>query len=241
VAAIAAGMTAFYMFRALFMTFFGASRVDEHAAHHIHESPKIMTIPLVVLALLSVIGGYVGVPHVLGGANHIQEFLAPVLGSGAEPAKAHAGISILSQAWASGAEAGGHSTQLEYFMMAVSVVIALIGIGIAYIFYVKNPALPKLASEKLKGLYRLVSHKYYVDELYEVLFIKSLKGLGTGLWRGFDEFIIDGTVNGIAYLIGWISGVMRRMQTGLVQNYAFSMVIGGVILAGYYVLRAIFY
>ena len=241
VAAIAAGMTAFYMFRALFLTFFGESRVDEHAAHHIHESPKIMTIPLVVLALLSVIGGYVGVPHVLGGANHIQEFLAPVLGSGAEPAKAHAGISILSQAWASGAEAGGHSTQLEYFMMAVSVVIALIGIGIAYIFYVKNPALPKLASEKLKGLYRLVSHKYYVDELYEVLFIKSLKGLGTGLWRGFDEFIIDGTVNGIAYLIGWVSGVMRRMQTGLVQNYAFSMVIGGVILAGYYVLRAIFY
>jgi NADH-quinone oxidoreductase subunit L len=241
VAAIAAGMTAFYMFRALFMTFFGESRVDEHVAHHIHESPKIMTVPLMVLALLSIIGGYVGVPHVLGGANHIHEFLAPVLGGGAEPAKAHAGISILSQAWASGAEAGGHSAALEFPMMVVSVVIALIGIGIAYLFYVKNPSLPKLASEQFKGLYKLVLNKYYIDELYEILFIKSLKGFGTGLWKGFDDFIIDGTINGIAYLIGWISGVMRRMQTGLVQNYAFSMIIGGVILAGYYIVRAIFY
>ena len=86
-------------------------------------------------------------------------------------------------------------------------------------------------AENFKGLYRLVFNKYYIDELYEVLFVKSLKGLGTGLWKGFDDFIIDGTVNGIAYLIGWISSVMRRIQTGVVQNYAFSMVIGGVILA----------
>jgi len=241
VAAVAAGMTAFYMFRALFMTFFGESRVDEHVAHHIHESPKIMTVPLMILAVLSIIGGYIGIPHVLGGANHIHEFLAPVLGGGVEPAKAHAGITLLSQAWASGGESGGHSASLEIFMMAVSVVIALIGISIAYIFYVKNPALPKLLAEKQKGLYKLVFNKYYVDELYEILFINSLKQLGIGLWRGFDEFVIDGTVNGIAYLIGWISGVMRRMQTGLVQNYAFSMIIGGVILVGYYMVRAIFY
>jgi len=241
VAAIAAGMTAFYMFRALFMTFFGESRVDHHVAHHIHESPKIMTVPLMVLAVLSVIGGYIGIPHVLGGANHIHEFLAPVLGGGVEPAKAHAGISILSQAWASGAEAGGHSTALELLMMVVSVVIALIGIGIAYLFYVKNPALPKLLAERWKGLYKLVFNKYYVDELYEILFINSLKNLGTGLWKGFDELIIDGTVNGIAYLIGWLSSVMRRMQTGLVQNYAFSIVIGGIVLVAYYIVRAIFY
>ena len=242
VAAIAAGMTAFYMFRALFMTFFGQSRVDEHVAHHIHESPKIMTVPLMVLAVLSIIGGYIGVPHVLGGANHIHEFLAPVLGGGAEPAKAHAGISILTQAWASSGEGGGHSAAaLELLMMVISVVIALIGIGIAYLFYVKNPALPKLLAERWKGLYKLVFNKYYVDELYEILFIKSLKGLGTGLWKGFDDFVIDGTINGIAYLIGWLSGVTRRMQTGLVQNYAFSMVIGGIVLVAYYVVRAIFY
>jgi NADH-quinone oxidoreductase subunit L len=241
VAALAAGMTAFYMFRALFMTFFGESRVDHHVAHHVHESPKIMTVPLMVLAGLSVIGGYIGVPHVLGGANHIHEFLAPVLGGGAESAKAHAGISILSQAWASGGEAGGYSAALEFVMMAVSVVIALIGIGIAYLFYVKNPALPKLAAERWKRLYKLVFNKYYVDELYEILFINSLKDFGTGLWKGFDEFVIDGTINGIAYFIGLLSGAMRKMQTGLVQNYAFSMILGGIVLAVYYIVRAIFY
>jgi NADH-quinone oxidoreductase subunit L len=241
VAALAAGMTAFYMFRALFMTFFGESRVDHHVAHHVHESPKIMTVPLMVLAVLSVIGGYVGVPHVLGGANHIHEFLAPVLGGGAGSAKAHAGISILSQAWASGGEAGGHSATLEFVMMAVSVVIALIGIGIAYLFYIKNPALPKLAAERWKRLYKLVFNKYYVDELYEILFIDSLKNLGTGLWKGFDDFVIDGTINGTAYLIGLLSGAMRKIQTGLVQNYAFSMIIGGIVLVAYYIVRAIFY
>jgi len=241
VAALAAGMTAFYMFRALFMTFFGESRVDHHVAHHIHESPKIMTVPLIILAVLSVIGGYIGVPHILGGANHIHQFLAPVLGGGVEPAKAHAGISILSQAWASGGEAGGHSTALELVMMVVSVIIALIGIGIAYLFYVKNPALPKRTTEKWKRLYKLVYNKYYVDELYEILFINSLKNLGTGLWKGFDDFIIDGTINGMAYLIGVLSGAMKKIQTGLVQNYAFAMVIGGIVLAAYYIVRAIFY
>jgi NADH-quinone oxidoreductase subunit L len=241
VGVIAAGMTAFYMFRALFMTFFGKSRVERHVALHVHESPRIMTVPLMVLALLSVIGGYIGVPHVLGGANHFHQFLAPVLGGGPEPANAFAGISVLSQAWASGGEAGGHSAALEVFMMVVSVVIALIGFGIAYLFYVKNPALPKMLAGKWKRFYRLVSNKYYVDELYEILFINSLKKFGTGLWKGFDEFVIDGTVNGIAYFFGWLSSVARRAQTGLVQNYAFSMVVGGVIIAGYYVARAIFY
>jgi len=117
----------------------------------------------------------------------------------------------------------------------------LIGIGIAYLFYVKNPALPKLLAERCKGLYKLVFNKYYVDELYEILFINSLKNLGTGLWRGFDEFVIDGTVNGIAYLIGWFSGGLRKIQTGVVQNYAFSIIIGGIVLAVYYIVRGIFY
>jgi len=200
-----------------------------------------MTVPLMVLAVLSVIGGYIGVPHVLGGANHIHEFLAPVLGGGAEPAKAHAGITFISQAWASSGEGGGHSTSVEFLMMAVSVVIAGIGILIAYFFYIKNPALPKLLAEKWKGLYKLVFNKYYVDELYEILFINSLKKLGTGLWKGFDELVIDATINGIAYFIGLISGTIRKIQTGFVQNYAFSMVVGGIVLVVYYIARAIFY
>jgi len=239
VGAVAAGMTAFYMFRAVFMTFWGECRADEEVKHHIHESPRIMTIPLTVLMVLSIIGGWVGIPHVLGGGNHFHEFLAPVVG-GAEPGKAHAGISLFSQAWASSGEGAGHSAALEILLMVVSVAIALIGIGIAYLFYVKRPDLPARLAERRRGLYRLVLNKYYVDEIYQVLFVDSLKRLGTGLWRGFDEFVIDGTVNGIAYFLGWISSVLRRVQTGLVQNYAFSILAGGVILAVYYLLRSLF-
>jgi NADH-quinone oxidoreductase subunit L len=242
VAAITSGTTVFYMFRALFMTFWGESRVDSHVAHHIHESPKIMTVPLMVLAVLSVIGGYIGVPHVLGGASHIHEFLAPVVGGGVtEPGKAHAGIAMVSQAWASSGETGGHSAALEIFLMMVAVIIVLIGIGIAYLFYVKDPTIPKRIAERQRALYTFVLNKYYVDELYEILFVNSLKRMGTALWRGFDNFVIDGTVNGIAHLVAWVSSVGRRVQTGFVQNYAFSMVIGGVILAAYYIMRAIFY
>lgn len=239
VGAVAAGMTAFYMFRAVFMTFWGECRADEEVKHHIHESPRIMTIPLTVLMVLSIIGGWVGIPHVLGGSNHFHEFLAPVVGGG-ESEKAHTGISLFSQAWASSGEGAGHSVALEILLMVVSVVIALIGIGTAYLFYVKRPELPAKLAERRRGLYRLVLNKYYVDEIYQVLFVDSLKRLGTGLWRGFDEFVIDGTVNGIAYFLGWISSVLRRVQTGLVQNYAFSILAGGVILAVYYLLRSLF-
>ena len=240
VAAVAAGMTGFYMFRAVFMTFWGECRADEQVKHHIHESPRIMTIPLTILMVLSIIGGWIGIPHVLGGGNQFHEFLAPVIGGGAEPVKAHAGISLISQAWASGGESGGHSAVLEGIMMLVSIAIALIGISIAYLFYVKNPALPRQLAERRKVLYKLVFNKYYVDEIYDALFVNSLKRLGTGLWRGFDDFVIDGTVNGIAYLVGWLSNGMRKVQTGLVQNYAFSMIIGGVILAVYYLVRSFF-
>jgi len=240
VAAVTAGMTAFYMFRALFMTFWGECRADEHVKHHIHESPKVMTIPLMVLGFLSIVGGYIGIPHVLGGANRFHEFLAPVVG-GAEPAKTHTAIELVTSAWASGGEAGAHSTALEIPLMIVSIVIALIGIGIAYFLYVKNPALPKRMAETWKGLYRWVYNKYYVDEAYEVLFVNFMKGLGTAFWKGIDEFVIDGTVNGIAYFFGRISGLIRKMQTGFAQNYALAMVLGGVVLAGYYVVRALFF
>jgi NADH-quinone oxidoreductase subunit L len=240
VAAVAAGMTAFYMFRALFMTFWGECRADEHVKHHIHESPKIMTVPLMILAFLSIVGGYVGIPHVLGGANHFHEFLAPVVG-GSEPGKAHAAIQLVTSAWASGGEAGGHSATLEILLMALSVIIALLGIGIAYFLYVKNPALPKRMAETWKGLYQWVFNKYYVDEAYEVLFVNSMKGLGTALWKGIDEFVIDVTVNGIAYFFGGVSGLIRKMQTGFAQNYALAMVLGGVVLAGFYVVRALFF
>ena len=248
VGAIAAGMTAFYMFRLLFMTFFGQSRAPEEVRKHIHESPRVMTIPMGVLAVLSIIGGYVGIPHIfLGGFNKVGEFLAPVVGGHGGAAPAHASLSLGSMAHAAeggGAHAGAHgvgSASTELMLMGISVLIALIGIFIAYVFYIKRPDLPRMLAEKRKTLYRVLINKYFVDEIYEFCFVDSLKSLGTGLWKGFDDLVVDGAVNGVGqFIVGW-SGVLRKIQTGFVQNYAFSMVIGGVIVVAYYVFRVIFH
>jgi len=106
---------------------------------------------------------------------------------------------------------------------------------------VKDPALPKRLAERMKALYTLVLNKYYIDELYQVLFVNSMKNLGTGLWKGMDALVIDGGINGMAYVIGWLSGVARKVQTGLVQNYAFAIVLGGVVLVAYYIVRSVFF
>jgi NADH-quinone oxidoreductase subunit L len=246
VGAIAAGMTAFYMFRLLFMTFFGQSRAPEEVKKHIHESPRVMTIPMAILAVLSIIGGYVGIPHIFwGGFNKIGEFLAPVVGGHGEAVKGHAVLSLQKVAHAAEGSAataqGLHFASMELTLMAISVAIALVGILIAYVLYIKRPDLPGILAEKRKTLYRVLINKYFVDEIYEFCFIDSLKALGRGLWKGFDDSVIDGAVNGTGRLIiGW-SGVLRKIQTGFVQSYAFSMVIGGVIVFGYYVFRAIFH
>ena len=248
VGAIAAGMTAFYMFRLLFMTFFGESRAPEEVRKHIHESPKVMTIPMGVLAGLSIIGGYVGIPHVFwGGFNKVGEFLAPVVGGHGGGSSGHASLSLGALAHAAeggSAHATAHgagSASTELMLMAISVAIAVIGIFIAYLFYIKRPELPGILAEKRKTLYRVLINKYFVDEIYEFCFVDSLKSLGTGLWKGFDDLVVDGAVNGVGRLVvGW-SGVLRKIQTGFVQSYAFSMVIGGVIVVAYYVFRAIFH
>ena len=248
VGAIAAGMTAFYMFRLLFMTFFGQSRAPEEVKKHIHESPRVMTIPMGVLAVLSIIGGYVGISHVFwGGFNKIGEFLAPVVGGHGEVATSHAAFSLQRVAHAAeggiatATAHGLHSASMELTIMAISVVIALIGIFVAYVFYIKRPELPGILAEKRKTLYTVLINKYFVDEIYEFCFIDSLKSLGTGLWKGFDDVVIDGAVNGVGHLTVGLSGVLRKIQTGFVQSYAFSMIIGGVIVVGYYVIKAIFH
>jgi NADH-quinone oxidoreductase subunit L len=247
VGVIAAGMTSFYMFRLLFMTFFGECRAPEEVKQHIHESPRVMTVPLGVLSVLSLIGGYVGIPHVFwGGFNKIGEFLAPVVGSHGEVAAGHAEFSLQKVAHAAeqieaGASHGLNSTSMELILMAISVIIALTGIFIAYVFYIKRPELPTLLARKRRILYTVLVNKYFVDEIYRFSFVDSLKALGTGLWRGFDDLVIDGGVNGVARMIIGFGANLKRIQTGLVQSYAFGMMIGGVIIIGYYVIRAIFY
>jgi NADH-quinone oxidoreductase subunit L len=236
--AATAGMTAFYMFRMFFNTFHGKCRASEEVKHHIHESPKVMTVPLVILAILSIVGGYVGVPHLLGGSNHIEKWLEPVFGHHA-PATAHAdAFNIVSTAHAS--SAGGMGTLpegMEMKLMIGAVIIGLLGIFLAWLFYIKNPNIPKRFVKKFHGLFTLVHNKYYVDEFYGFIFVRGLFKLGKICKDFFDETIIDGIINGIAGLLGGIGGLIRKIQTGFVQGYAFAVIFGAIIVIGLLISR----
>jgi NADH-quinone oxidoreductase subunit L len=221
VGAIAAGMTAFYMFRLVFMTFYGEQRTDERAKDHIPESPLTITIPLMVLGFLAVVGGYIGVPAILGGANHIHHYFEPVFGKAIE----------LNQISAH----GSHAT--EYTLMAISIGIAVFGIFLAWTMYIKNPELPGRFVARFSGLHRVVFNKWYVDEIYDALFVNPTKRLGTFLWKGIDVKIIDGIVNGVGKLVNVFAMLLRYTQTGYVHNYAFMMVVGMLFIVGFYVLR----
>jgi NADH-quinone oxidoreductase subunit L len=218
----AALITAFYMFRAVFMTFHGKSRVDDHVAKHLHESPAVMTTPLWILAILSIIGGWVGIPWIES-LNLFPQWLEPVMKGKVVVSQLTGGIP---------AHAVHHSLSFELMLALVSVVVAAIGIFIAYKLYVKNPELPeRLTYGRFFPVYHLVLDKYRIDELYDRLFVKPTLWLSEKLmWRVVDEKIIDGTVNGIADLAkGWGSWT-RRLQTGYVQNYALMIVIGVVLI-----------
>lgn len=215
IGALAAFFTAFYMFRLLFMTFHGKKRLDHHAAEHLHESPRNMTLPLTVLAGLSLFGGFLGIP----GASAINRFLSPVLGG-------HGHTEI------SGAESGvHHGAGLPYLMMVVSTAIALGGIFLAYHMYIKKPEMPKRLAERFSLIYKLLLNKYYVDEIYDVLFVNPTKKIsGQILWKVVDVKMIDGSVNGIARLVRGFGNVLRLLQTGYIRNYAFYIVLGCIFI-----------
>jgi NADH-quinone oxidoreductase subunit L len=229
VGAIAAGMTAFYMFRLVFVTFLGRCRATDEVKKHIHESPSIMTIPLMVLAFLSIIGGYVGIPHILGGRNFFHEFLLPVLGGHPQGA-GHTAFSLVRDAFASegAVETGG--VNWELLLMGVSVAIAVIGISLAFYFYIWKTEVPKRLGERFKIIYTIVFNKYYVDEIYEACFVNTTKRLGAFFWREFDDGVIDRSVNLVARLTLWLGGILRKIQTGRVQGYAVGIIVGAVII-----------
>jgi NADH-quinone oxidoreductase subunit L len=218
---LTAALTAFYMFRLIFMTFYGTSRMDHHVEEHAHESSKVMTIPLTILAILAVIGGYVGLPKALGGGNWFEHFLSPALGGGEAIA----------------AESVPVSHSLEYLLMLSSIIAAAIGIYIAYNFYIAKPDRPKKLAEKFEGLYSVVLNKYYVDEFYDHVIVQPIIMLGQFLWKIADMRGIDGLANGIAKLIGSISDKVRFVQTGAVRNYALLFVIGVIFLMGFVLMR----
>jgi NADH-quinone oxidoreductase subunit L len=220
VGVITAGMTAFYMFRLFFMVFLGKSRMDPQVESHAHESPKHMTIPLMVLAVLSVIGGYVGIPASLGGSNRFEGFLSSVFERG------HAAEEVTA-----------HAPSAEYLVMIISIAVVLVSIFVAYRFYIKNPGIPKRLAEKYKTAYGILFHKYHVDEIYDKIIVTPLLNLALFLWKNFDLLIIDGTANGMASLVGWISKVVRKTETGYLRNYALTLVFGAALILVYFIFR----
>ena len=215
IATVAAFITAFYMFRAVFMTFHGGEKFDHHHVHP-HESPPLMTVPLMTLAGLSVVGGLVGFP-IIEGANKFKAFLAPAI-----TPLVH---EVHAPAW------------FEIVMMAVSMAVAAAGIYMAYKFYMAKPELPEKVVEKIPVVYDLVYNKYYVDEIYDATVVEPIKNGSDFLWHGVDETVIDGAVNGSATTVGWLSRHLRKLETGFVQSYALAILIGAVLVTGYLIGR----
>jgi NADH-quinone oxidoreductase subunit L len=229
-----AGLSAFYMFRQLFMTFYGTSRADHHTQEHLHESPQVMTLPLVILAIGAVFAGFVGLPGVLGGSQ-FAHWLEPVI-------HAH------EEAHASGA--------LEWGLMAVSVSVASLGVFLAYLMYRRESLSPAIFADLAGGLfYRLFDRKWYFDEIYQVVFVNGTL-LIARFGSLFDQYIIDGIVNGAAALtrfVSWLNGLfdqyiidgmvnlianvtfgignkLRRVQTGNINSYLYGILIAVLLL-----------
>ena len=208
---VTAFITSFYMFRMWFLTFFGeykgdADRHDSHGNDHghghghggVHESPMVMLVPLMILAILSIIGGWVGI------GGRFEHFLAPVFQTGVEAAH----------------EVEPHSS-MEEILMLVSVAVAVCGLALAWLLYVKKPQLPKQIAEGMGSLYRAVFNKYYVDEFYARLLVKPLLlGSTNILWKGVDQGVIDAALDGSATGANEVSDSIRHMQSGNLRSYA---------------------
>jgi NADH-quinone oxidoreductase subunit L len=237
---LAAILTAFYMFRLIFMTFYGKSRMDPQVEHHAHESPKVMTVPLMILAFLALFGGYIGLPMVLGGGNWFERFLEPAIAGGHAAVPAASNPLELAVTLPSVATEIGHEASksgIEILLMLSSVVAAAIGIFIAYNFYVADPDRPKRLAERFSRLYNTVLNKYYIDEFYNAVIVQPLIAAALFFWKITDLRGIDALANGLAGFFGWFSGKFRFIQTGLVRNYALLFVIGVAFLIGFVLIR----
>ncbi len=206
-------LTAFYMFRLIFLTFFGQERLDPKVKKHLHESPPVMTIPLQILAFFSIVAGYVGLPLVFGkNLNLFGHFLEPVI---KVPHEAHLSLST------------------EWLLILFSVAVALFGIYLAYIFYIKKPQTPHNLVAKFPTLYKLLYNKYYVDEIYNATIVQPMIKGSELVYDNFDLKVIDGTLNGSAKTTGFFGKFFSYFQTGLIKDYALIFLLGVILLLGY--------
>lgn len=209
---LTAGMTTFYMFRLYFLVFKGTFRGTHEQEHHLHESPKAMTIPLVILAILSLVGGLVGIPEALGGHHFLEEFLKPVFDDSSFRMVHHL------------------ERNTEFMLMGIAVAVMAASLYYAYKTYVLDKKLPAAEEEELSPVHNLVYKKYMIDELYEFLITKPLNFIGEALHKVVDNQIIDGIVNGSGYVVNGVSGIIRKAQTGNIGFYVFVMVISIVLI-----------
>jgi NADH-quinone oxidoreductase subunit L len=205
---LAAVLTSFYMFRLIWLTFYTQQRYDEHHVH-VHESPTTMTVPLMILAFLSLTGGWFALPALLGGKDYFAEFLSPIFGA-AEAA-------------------GGESAHtLEHMLSVVAVVAATAGLLVAWRMYAKDAK--RGPSE---GLHKVLYNKYYVDEIYQAAIVGPLMWLSRNvLWKVVDVGVIDGTVNGIASGATAIGDTVRHTQSGNTRSYAVWVLVGAIVVFG---------
>jgi NADH-quinone oxidoreductase subunit L len=236
---VTAGLTAFYMTRMMVLTFAGRFRGAKEQGVHLHESPPAMIRPLLVLGGLAALGGIIGLPELTHFPNLLQEFLSPVFAIHATPEHA----------------AQAHTVGLEIALMTLSMAVAVAGIVLGIVFYAKRPQLPGKMADRFGRLYRLLMHKYYVDELYQYLFVRPLLRLvnisgrfdlqgidaavnlssrltaGLSFWVGWEDLkVVDGAINGLSALVQKWADRLRRLQTGQVQHYLYSAAIGTCIL-----------
>jgi len=259
-------LTATYMFRLVFLTFHGERRQgavardvgaighdagaishdpsaishQPGAASHLHDAPAAMALALIVLALGSVLAGYVGVPHALGGTNALAAWLEPSFEARSVTTLAGEQVAAPGEPEATPAgEAGAEGNQsLELTLMVVSSLVALLGIGLAAFIWLKRREIADKAARTFHGVYTLLLNKYYVDEIYDAAIVQPIRIVSQeGLWRGVDVHVIDGAVNGTASIVQGGSSLMRRLQTGSVRAYAGSLLIGVVLILGYYLWR----
>jgi len=227
---IAAGITAFYMFRLIFMTFHGKFRGTAEQAHHLHESPLSMTGPLMILAFLSVCGGWLGIPHVIGNLfghvpNVMENFFEPVFANSHEIISAYAGVQH-------------HSAVLEWILMAGSVAVAIGGISLAYHIYIRRfDVLPDRLAETYSIYHKLVYNKYFVDEIYYYVLVLPFYYLSMFLWKVVDAFCIDDVgINGQAWWVQRGSGALRLVHNGYMHTYGAFMLLGLVVMLWFFIV-----
>ena len=209
VGVVGAVLTAFYMFRLYVLCFRGPSRLTHEAEHHLHESPRAMTGPLVALAGLSIVGGWIGLPMQPGG-HLLERWLAPVFEAGGGEAAAHHAL----------------AAPTEIALIVISVAAGLLGILGALRVYLQSPTTATALAGRFAGLRDLLAHKYWIDELYDRVVVRPVAGLAAWLWRFWDEVVVDGTVNGVAAVFEGASAVLRLFQTGFVGTYALFFTLG---------------